>query len=104
MRKTFPTLTDLISSLQEHQQDGVDVVEYDVDELLAVLRWNNTPEGHAQNQRAKSLREIMEYIEVLGPWDRHAARLLVLKAARIQHNAELVEAWLASVTKPGRGQ
>jgi len=37
----------------------------------------------------------MEYIEVLGPEDQEAALLLVLKAARIRRNAELVEAWLA---------
>lgn len=101
MRERFPTLTDLIGRLEEHRQDGIEAIEYRVDELLAVLRWNNTPEGHAQNRRAKSLEEVMEYIEVLGPGDGEAALLLVFRAARIRHNAELVETWLASVNKNG---
>lgn len=101
MSERFPTLTDLIRRLEEHQQDGIEAIEYRVAELLTVLRWNNSPEGHAQKRRAKSLEEVMEYIEVLGPEDREAALLLILKAARIHHNAELVEAWLAGASKHG---
>ena len=99
MREKFPTLTDLISQLEEHRQDGIAAIEYRVAELLAVLRWNNTPEGHAQNRRAKSLEAVVKYIDVLGPEDREAALLLVLKAAGIRQNAELVEAWLAGASK-----
>jgi glycine/D-amino acid oxidase-like deaminating enzyme len=101
MSGRFPTLTDLIGQLEEHRQDGIEEIEYRVNELLSILRWNNTLEGRAQNRRAKSLEEVMEYIEVLGPGDSEAALLLVLKAARIHHNAELVEAWLARVSKNG---
>ncbi len=97
----FPTLTELISQLEEHQQDGVDAIEYSVDELLAIFRWNNTPEGRAQNRRTQSLNQVMEYVEVLGPRESEAALHLVFKAARIRHNAELVEAWLATVNKNG---
>ena len=89
-------MTNLISQLEEHQQDGIAAVEYRVDELLAVLRWNNTVEGRAENRRAKLLEEVLEYIEVLGHGDSETALLLVLKAARIRHNAELVEAWLGA--------
>jgi hypothetical protein len=67
-----------------------------------VLRWNNSPEGRAQNQKAKSLNEVMEYIEVLPARDNQAALPFVLKAARIRHNADSVETWLASVSKNGR--
>ena len=101
MSEGFPTLTDLISQLEEHRQDGIDAVEFRVDELLAVLRWNNTPDGHAQNRTARSLKQLLEYIEVLEPRENAAALRLLLKAARIHHNAELVEAWLASVDKNG---
>jgi hypothetical protein len=51
-----------------------------------------------------SLEAVMEYLEVLGPGDGEAALLLVLKAARIRHNAELVETWLASVNANGSEQ
>jgi glycine/D-amino acid oxidase-like deaminating enzyme len=104
VRKSFPTLTDEIKLLEECQQGGIEMVEYRVDELLDILRWNNSPEGRAENQRAKSLREVMEYIDVLGPREREVAGLLLLKAARIHHNAELVEAWLASVNERGGGR
>jgi hypothetical protein len=97
----FPTLTDLISQLEEYRQVGIAAVEYRLDDLLAVLRWNNTLEGRAENRRAKLLEEVLEYIEVLGHGDSETALLLVLKAARIRHNAELVEAWLASVNRRG---
>jgi hypothetical protein len=97
----LPTLTELICELEEHRQNGNDAIEYRVDELLAVLRWNNTPEGKAKNRRKKSLEEVTEYIEVLGPEDGKAALLLVFKAARIRRNAELVEAWLASIDENG---
>ena len=99
MREGFPTLMDLIDRLEEHRQDGIDAIEFRVDELLTVLRWNNTPQGQAQNRREKSPKEVMEYIEILAPRDRKAALRLVLKAARIYENAEMVEAWLASVCR-----
>jgi hypothetical protein len=101
MSGSLPTLTDLISRLEEHRRDGIDAVEYRVDELLAVLRWNNTPEALAQNRSAKSFQDLLEYIEVLGPEDSEAALSLLLKATRIHLNAELVETWLASVDKNG---
>jgi hypothetical protein len=97
--ENFSTLTDLISRLEEHRQDGIAAVEYRVDELLAVLRWNNTPEGHAQNRSAKSFQELLDYIDILGPEDREVALSLLLKATRINLNAALVETWLASVDK-----
>ena len=100
MRKSLPTLTDLIRRLEEHRHAGVDAIEFAVDELLAVLRWNNIREGHG-NGRAKSLKDVMEIIEVLGPEESETALHLVLKAARIRQNAEEVEAWLASVTNTG---
>ena len=99
MREGFPTLMDLIDRLEEHRQDGIDAIEFRVDELLTVLRWNNTPQGQAQNRCEKSLKEVMEYIEILAPRDRKAALRLVFKAARIHENAEMVEAWLASVRR-----
>ena len=104
MRKGIPTLTDVISQLEEYQRAKIEAIEHPVDELLAILRWNNTPEGRAQDQRAQSLKAVMEYIDVLGPRDSEAARLLVLKAARIRYNADLVEAWLASVNNTGGGR
>src|SRR5439155_12050493 len=82
VREGFPTLMDLIDRLEEHRQDGIDAIEFRVDELLTVLRWNNTPQGQAQNRCEKSLKEVMEYIEVLAPRDRKAALRLVFKAAR----------------------
>ena len=104
MRESFPTLMDLIDRLEEHRQDGIDAVEFRVDELLTVLRWNNTPQGQAQNRCEKSLKEVMEYIEILAPRDRKAALRLVLKAASIHENAEMVEVWLASVYRAGSKQ
>ena len=83
------------------RKNGIVAIEYRVDELLEVLRWNDTPERHAEHQRAISVKEVMDYIEVLGPEDRETALLLVLKSARIRRNAELVEAWLASTSKIG---
>ncbi len=73
MREGFPTLMDLIDRLEEHRQDGIDAIEFRVDELLTVLRWNNTPQGQVQNRCEKSLKEVMEYIEILAPRDRKAA-------------------------------
>ncbi len=101
MRERLPTLTDLIRQLEEHRQDGVVAIEYRVDELLEVLRWNNAPEGHAEHQVTKSLEKVMEYIGVLGPEESETALRLVFKAVGIHRNAELVETWLASFKKNG---
>ena len=67
----------------------------------AVLRWNNTPEGTAQNRSEKSFQELLDYIDVLGPEDGYEALGLLLKANRIHLNAALVERWLASVDENG---
>jgi hypothetical protein len=67
----------------------------------AVLRWNNTPEGTAQNRSEKSFQELLDYIDVLGPEDGYVALSLLLKANRIHLNAALVERWLASVDENG---
>jgi len=93
------SLGDADGRVPAARQDGIAAVEYRVDELLAVLRWNNTPEGHAQNRREKSFQELLDYIDVLGPEDGDVALSLLLKANRIHLNAALVERWLASVDK-----
>jgi len=97
VRKNFPTLTELISQLEEHRTQGVKVIEYGLDEFLEVLRWNNSPEGRSQNRQAASLPEAIKYLEVLDSRERTLAIRLFLKAERIYHNAEVVQAWLAGV-------
>lgn len=95
------TLMDLIGRLEEHEQDGIETIEFAVVELLTILRWNNTPAGQTKNQAEKSLKNVLKYIEVLGARDGEAALRLILKAAKIYRDAELVEVWLANAYRTG---